>query len=84
MKNLAIIFVCMLAFQMASVDAIKCYVCTDTTSNCATNPTDGCAACYIVKSSASANGFSINTVSKECAPSAGTAGCTTATVSGAS
>ena len=83
MKNLAIIFVCMLAFQMASVDAIKCYVCSDATSNCATNPTDGCTACYIVKSSASASGISINTVAKTCSTTSGS-GCTTATVNGAS
>ena len=45
MKNLAILFAFVLAFQMASVDAIKCYVCTASSDNCFTNPTDGCASC---------------------------------------
>ena len=83
MKNLAIIFVCMLAFQMASVDAIKCYVCSDMSSNCASNPTDGCTSCLITKSSASAGGITVNTVSKTCSPTSGS-GCTTSNVNGAS
>ena len=82
MKNLALIFVFMLAFKLASVDAIKCYTCTDATSNCATNPTDGCGSCYIIKTSGSINGVSANYVSKTCMPTSVGSGCASQSVNG--
>ena len=66
MKNLALILVVLIIFQIASVEAISCYVCDAKTDNCFTGATSGCSACLIVKATGYVNGTSGANVSKIC------------------
>ena len=74
MKNLALILVVLIIFQIASVEAINCYVCDAKTNNCFTGSTSGCSACLIVKATGSVNGTSGANVSKTCSKNVGS-GC---------